>query len=692
MSADRFKNYFLLLKQMGPTWFLYRSFYELQKKTGLLQRMNTSPRRTDEMLPENIKSKQQLLQVGSSCFYQTSSRGLLKEWMLDNLQGKDKETIIEIADASLEGKIYCFSSWFADYGYPIDWHLNPITGNHYPGDRHWTRLNELTEGEDIKLVWEASRFPHVYYLARAYLLTDDEKYPEAFWEQIEHWWQSNPFGYGPNWFCGQEVALRALTWIFGLHVFQGSEHTTSVRIKNLYKCLWQHGLRIEKNINFALKALGNNHAISEAAGLFTLGLLFPFFQESGRWLRKGQEYLTREGLRQIFEDGSYIQNSFNYQRMVVQLYSWCLRLAQLNNISFSPELINRLEKCVLFLHALQEKSSGFLPNYGANDGALPFPLTACAYGDYRPQLNALWCIVKGKRLYGPGMHDEELLWFVGEETAQTGLESMPAEKAFHDGGYYVLQGGESWGLTRCTTFRHRPGHADMLHLDLWWKGQNILVDAGSYSYNDPATRGYFNSTLSHNTVEVNGRSQMKRWQRFTWLDWTKAKLLYFESNPEFSCFEGEHYGYPEAVHRRCIICRDQLWIIVDDLLPAGGRRANIRVLWLLGSYPCAWEESGDLGIQTENGDLRMSFWNQGGRARAALEKGWRSMHYGQKEEVPCAVVETVADLPYRLITLLYPGKEIEVKGVNDTRIEVEGQTGTRVIQLNSTGEKGILKL
>ncbi len=34
-------------------------------------------------------------------------------------------------------------------------------------------------------------------------------------------------------------------------------------------------------------------------------------------------------------------------------------------------------------------SNGWLPNYGANDGALFFRLNECHYRDYRPQLQAL---------------------------------------------------------------------------------------------------------------------------------------------------------------------------------------------------------------------------------------------------------------------------------------------------------------
>ena len=39
---------------------------------------------------------------------------------------------------------------------------------------------------------------------------------------------------------------------------------------------------------------------------------------------------------------------------------------------------------------------------------------------------------------------------------------------------------------RCGTLRDRFSQIDMLHLDVWWRGQNVLVDGGSYLYNGPA--------------------------------------------------------------------------------------------------------------------------------------------------------------------------------------------------------------
>ena len=65
------------------------------------------------------------------------------------------------------------------------------------------------------------------------------------------------------------------------------------------------------------------------------------------------------------------------------------------------------------MYHLQDET-GDVPNYGSNDGALIFPVTACNYRDYKPVINTIYVITQGERLYEHGNHDEEILWFTNE--------------------------------------------------------------------------------------------------------------------------------------------------------------------------------------------------------------------------------------------------------------------------------------
>ena len=212
----------------------------------------------------------------------------------------------------------------------------------------------------------------MFYFVRAYTITQNEKYVRAYWDQIEHWLEENPYELGINWKCGQEISFRTFAWLFGLYAFLDSPLTTDDRIFMLIKNIYYNAIRVEKNIDFAIKAVQNNHAISEAAGLFTVGVLFPFLKDAKRLLRKGKKVLEQEGLKQIYEDGSYLQHSNNYHRLMLQDYAWCYRLAERNGVKFTSELTNRLRLAVDFLYQMQDEATGMTPNYGSNDGALVF--------------------------------------------------------------------------------------------------------------------------------------------------------------------------------------------------------------------------------------------------------------------------------------------------------------------------------
>ena len=45
--------------------------------------------------------------------------------------------------------------------------------------KHWSQISD-DSATDIKFIWEPNRFAFVYTLVRAYAVTPDEKYPQAF--------------------------------------------------------------------------------------------------------------------------------------------------------------------------------------------------------------------------------------------------------------------------------------------------------------------------------------------------------------------------------------------------------------------------------------------------------------------------------------------------------------------------------
>jgi hypothetical protein len=133
------------------------------------------------------------------------------------------------------------------------------------------------------------------------------------------------------------------------------------------------GKRIEGNLDYALSQR-NNHGMSEGMGLWTIGLLFPEFRSSKRWRDLGQQVLEKLGRELIYEDGSFVQHSVNYHRLMLHDYVWAIRLGEQNNQPLSSGLKERIRAAVNFLYQIQDEETGKVPYYGQNDGALILPL------------------------------------------------------------------------------------------------------------------------------------------------------------------------------------------------------------------------------------------------------------------------------------------------------------------------------
>ncbi|MEI7836331.1 MAG: heparinase II/III family protein, partial [Planctomycetota bacterium] len=262
------------------------------------------------------------------------------------------------ADDVLKGRFRYFTVHECQLGFPPDWMLNPITGQQDSAARHWCDRDDFEpERGDIKWYWEPARFTWAFALVRAYAATGDEKYPEGFWSILESFLAANPPQMGPNWQCGQETALRAMACSMALYAFVASPSATPARLGALAKMLAFSGERIEGNIAYALSQR-SNHATTEAAGLLTLGLLFPEFSSSARWRSMGFNQLCAEALAHNWTDGSYVQHSMNYQRMTLHCHVWAIRLAEQNSVEFPADVRNRVAASAAFLYALQDDCDG----------------------------------------------------------------------------------------------------------------------------------------------------------------------------------------------------------------------------------------------------------------------------------------------------------------------------------------------
>lgn len=581
------------IQHLGPRWTLYRAGYALQQKSGRLARQLPATPWTAQPLASFLTEPA----LAAPARYLDYRRGQAPAFFFDpaarsayglRLRQWDEagDCPQQQADKVAAGTFRYFDHLELDVGCPPDWHKNALTGERAPSDMHWSRLPDFGHG-DIKVIWEPSRFGFTYALVRAYWRSGDERYADCFWRLVEDWRHHNPPQQGVNWKCGQETSLRVMAWCFGLYGFLDAPVTTPDRVAMLAQMIAVSGQRIEANLGYALSQR-NNHGISEGMGLWTIGLLFPEFTHAERWQARGRQVLEQLATELIYEDGSFVQHSVNYHRLMLHDYIWALRLGELHAAPLSDAVYARVAKAGEWLHQIMETSTGRVPWYGQTDGAHILPLTNCDYLDMRPVVQATHYATQTTRAYPSGPWDESLLWLFGPAALAAPHEPVPqTDLQAQAGGYYTLRNPDGFAFMRCAAYRDRPGQADMLHVDLWHKGQCIAGDAGTFSYNAPAPwNNPLAGTTVHNTVVVDGLDQMDRAGKFLWLPWVHGQVHAWGRSRTglLGYWQGEHDGYtrlPDPVrHRRAVISLGRgRWLILDHL------RAPVehayRLHWLL---------------------------------------------------------------------------------------------------------------
>jgi len=477
----------------------------------------------------------------------------------------EKQNLVAQADAACQGKILGFSSIKLDYGTPINWQLNPLTGKSCDITKKWYQIPDFDKNRgDIKVIWEISRFSHFLTLARAYLLSSNKKYYTAFSEQLSDWLKKNPYDFGSNYKCGQECSLRMANVLLTYSVFQKSGVATSQDTENVEKLIDWCYRRVRSNFFYAYKCIKNNHTLSELMGM----IIGAWCCVDNEQLAKAYKTLDEVVTEQFFEDGGYRQYSFNYQRLALQDLECILAMEQNTGQSISKLNKERILKSALLLYQCQNEH-GDVPNYGSNDGALIFPVTSCSYWDFRPVINTIYALIRGSRLYDTGIYDEELFWFVQNiPVGKANIERISS--SFPKAGVYTIRKDKYWLMVILNDYHSRPAHMDQLHIDLWVGGRNILCDAGTYSYASDLGKELLHND-SHNTIVYDYQQQMKTYGPFMVYDWTKSSNIQYKT----SSFVGKMESKNGYIHYRDIRAQDAKLTIVDTIIGIPGKEFEI---------------------------------------------------------------------------------------------------------------------
>jgi hypothetical protein len=582
----------------------------------------------------------------------------------DALGARGRAALLASAEEILAGRFTLFSRHLVDVGFPPDWGADPFAPDQrrWADDAHWSQVPMTgPRGSELKFIWELSRASWAFTLGRAYATSADDRFADGFWRLWTSWIDQNPPDSTVQWKDGQECALRVVATSFAVQLCAPSAATTPDRFASHLGAIAVMADRIQRGRLYA-QLQHNNHSMSEAAGVYTAGVMYPVLRCAAEWRENGWKRLAGEVDRLVRSDGTFSQKSHNYHRVMLHDYLWAASVAESVGDRLDGGTRTRLCRAADYLASVVDPDCGEVPNFGANDGAQVLQLEQATYTDFRPTVACARYLAHGRGPAHGEPGEESALWLFGSRALAA--RPAPPEAApgieLDRGGIYTLRQERSWVFAHAERFEDRPGQADQLHLDLWWRGINIARDPGTFVYfADPELYRWFRGSRCHNTVSVDERDQMEQGPRFLWATraqgWARAGA---------GALLMGHDGYgrlspPVSYEREVRALGADCWRVVDRLHSAGPHRLALH--WLLPDLPHRLEGS-RLTLETPQGRYSLQVEVVGAtrtdatvhRAASGQEAwGWESRHYAERTPALSFLV-TAEGAVVRFETVLSP--------------------------------------
>jgi hypothetical protein len=547
------------------------------------------------------------------------------------------DEIISLAELILEHRFPIFGSTLPT-GPQIHWRRD--YRNQVASESVYFRLIpylDVRRVGDHKWIWELNRHQHLVVLAQAFLFSQEQKYLDEIEREIQSWIEQNPFQRSINWASALEVAFRAMSWLWVLHLVGPSLPKGFVR--QLKQGLFLHGHHLEANLSHYFSP--NTHLLGEAVALHAIGTMLPEFPTAAQWMDKGASIVQEQMNTQVREDGSHFEQSTYYHVYALDMFLMHAILSEPGETYRS-----KLERMADFLQALLAHDRR-LPFLGDDDGGRWFH----PYGERDAFGNASLAscnayFQEDRWTCRESDYLPQACWWVDCAVPSNAIsenESPLLSKRFSDSGLFILRSEECKIVLDCGAFgRGSAGHshADTLSFTVSYRQRDLLVDSGTFTYvGDPTERDRFRGTAAHNTVRVNGQDQADPVNPFRWAHPPSVQVLRWESNPSADILEAE-CAYRGFRHRRFIQFLKPYAILVVDSVTGPPGEHLVEQRWHLAD---------------EQDASRFQF-----PFLPEHISGWRSQCYGQREPAPVLCVAQHGALPMVLPAAIRLAENTEI--------------------------------
>ena len=314
------------------------------------------------------------------------------------------------------------------------------------------------------------------------------------------------------------ISLRGINWIRFL-----TKH--KIEDQEINDSLYAQYYILLDNIEYHI--LGN-HLLENGFSL----LFGSYYFQDEKFYLKAKKILTNELEEQILKDGAHFELSPMYHQIMLFRVLDCISLVK-NNDWKNQELLELLTKKA-------EIMLGWLNTITYENGDIP--LLNDSTNNIAPTTNelneyAITLKVKIKKL----------------ELNDSGYRKIKNER------YEIIMDIGNIGPD------YIPGHAhsDTFNFELYIEGKPFIVDTGLSTYETNTRRTLERSTISHNTVEIDGINQSAVWGGFRVA--RRAKIIHLKESENY--IEATHNGYKGigALHTRKFITHEDSIVIEDSI-------------------------------------------------------------------------------------------------------------------------------
>lgn len=245
-------------------------------------------------------------------------------------------------------KILINSSLNNEY-HELNWHTDPKSGYTWDISQKYYNILKtinISPPKDIKFPWELARLQHLPQLAINATISDDPlKLVNECKNVIEDFINNNPIGFGVNWSCTMDIAIRISNILITVDIINVKKFPY-VFSDTFMECLSSHvyntGIFIVNNLEWRgpNPKDKNNHYLADIVGLLFVSLYLQSSEETNKWLAFSIQELIRCVDEQFDDEGVNFESSTSYHLLSTEMVLWATTIA----IGMSKKVRKRLHQ------------------------------------------------------------------------------------------------------------------------------------------------------------------------------------------------------------------------------------------------------------------------------------------------------------------------------------------------------------